>query len=92
MQLWPGEGCGWLEGAGGLAGAEDVGRRDDWPARREPDPGSSSRSTSTRSSTPDRAAVLAEHDRERHRLLERFLALAAKPVWEITADDVDLLR
>jgi hypothetical protein len=30
----------------------------------------------------------ADHDQERHRVLKAFLALAGKPVWEVTEYDV----
>ena len=79
-----------VEGAAGQVGASAVGQRGDGPARCAPDPGvfqqecidafvGSQAAQGSSQITIDNGTGV----------LERFLALADKPAWEITEDDVD---
>jgi site-specific recombinase XerD len=79
-----------VEGAGGLGGAEAVGRSDDESARCAPDPGVFQQECVEAFVGSQVAQGFSEITIENGTgVLERFLALAGRPAWEITADDVD---
>jgi integrase/recombinase XerD len=79
-----------VEGAGGLVGAEAVGRSDDGPARCAPDPGVFEQECIDAFVASQVAQGFSQITIDNGTgVLERFLALAAKPVWEITEHDVD---
>ena len=79
-----------VEGAGGLGGAEAVGRRADGPARCAPDPGVFQQECIDAFVGSQVAQGFSQITIENGTgVLERFLALAGKPAWEITAHDVD---
>ena len=79
-----------VEGAGGLVGAEAVGRRDDGPARCAPDPGVFQQECIDAFVGSQVAQGFSQITIDNGTgVLERFLALAGKPAWEITEHDVD---
>jgi len=79
-----------VEGAGGLGGAEAVGRREDGPARCAPDPGVFQQECIDAFVASQVAQGFSQITIDNGTgVLERFLALAGKPAWEITEHDVD---
>ncbi len=79
-----------VEGAGGLVGAEAAGRRDDGPARRAPDPGVFQQECIDAFVGSQVAQGFSQITIDNGTgVLERFLALADKPAWEITEHDAD---
>jgi site-specific recombinase XerD len=79
-----------VEGAGGLVGAEAVGRREDGPARCAPDPGVFQQECIDAFVGSQVAQGFSQITIDNGTgVLERFLALAAKPAWEINEHDVD---
>ena len=79
-----------VQGAGGLVGAEAVGRSADGPARGAPDPGSLQQEYVEAYAASQVAQGFSQITIDNGSgVLERFLALAGKPAWEITEDDVD---
>jgi hypothetical protein len=79
-----------VQGAGGLGGAEVVGRGDEGPARCAPDPGVFQQECIDAFVGSQVAQGFSQITIENGTgVLERFLALAGKPVWEITEHDVD---
>ena len=79
-----------MEGAGGLVGAEAVGRSADGPARCAPDPGVFQQECIDALSASQVAQGFSQITIDNGTgVLERFLALAGKPAWEITEHDVD---
>jgi hypothetical protein len=79
-----------VEGAGGLVGAEAVGRSDDGPARCAPDPGVLQHEYVDAYAASQVAQGFSQITIDNGTgVLERFLALAEKPAWEITEHDVD---
>ncbi len=79
-----------VEGASGLIGAEAVGRRDDGPARCAPDPGVFQQECLDGFVASQVAQGFSQITIDNGTgVLERFLAVADKPAWEITEHDVD---
>ena len=79
-----------VRGAGGLVGAEAVGRGGDGPARGAPDPGALQHDYVEAYAASQVAQGFSQITIDNGSgVLERFLALAGKPAWEITEDDVD---
>ena len=79
-----------VEGASGLIGAEAVGRRDDGPARCAPDPGVFQQECLDGFVASQVAQGFSQITIDNGTgVLERFLALAGKPAWEITEHNVD---
>jgi hypothetical protein len=81
---------GLVVGAGGLVGASAVGRSEDGPARCAPDPGVFQQECIDAFIASQIAQGFSQITIDNGTgVLERFLALADKPVWEITEHDVD---